>query len=476
MAELEVDGFERTVMTSRITMNEGASPILSASRPGLSLSRNFAWTLAGNLIYAGCQWAVVVLLAKLGSSEMVGQFALAVAVAFPITRIANLQLRALFVTDHQAKYAFEEMLGLRLILSGVAILTILLTCKVAGYGEQTTRLVLVVGVAQLLDCISENYYGISQRYERMDRIARSLAFRSIPSLAALALAVYYTRNLFWGFVGALFCRALVLLVYDAGRSTFALAGVDPSIRWASMPHHRLWDRIRPRWNLRNQLQMAWVAFPLAIAGVLVSLNGYLPRYALESYLGRRELGIYAAINFIPSGCFMATIALAYAVFARLSKLFAKGDLAGFRLLVMKTAMIYGGLGAVGFLMSVVAGRGILLIVYSPEYAEHVDLLRWLMIAGTVLCLTTAMQGGLTAARQFRVQVPLFAGVTVISLIGCVVLVPRMGLVGAALAVLISSVVQLCASTSLLFWTMVKRARELKGTGSPHLQPVLEVQQ
>ena len=441
---------------------------------GLSIRHNFAWTLAGNVVFAGSQWAIAVLLAKLGSAEIVGQFALAVAVAYPITLIANLQLRVLYVTDHDGKYSFEEMLGLRLILSGLAILVILMTCGIVGYTGPTTRLIVVVGIAQLVDCISENYYGISQRYERMDRIARSLMVRSLLSFVTLAFVVYYSRRLIWGFVGVAFCRMLVLLLYDASRRTFELAAGDSRHHWASAPHERLHERLRPRWNFRSQLQMVWIALPLAIAGILVSTNGYLPRYFLESALGQHQLGIYAAINYIPAGCFMATIALAYAVFPRLSKLFASGDLAGFRLLLMKTAGIYGAWGLAMFLLSVIGGRQVLTIVYRPEYAEHVVLLRWLMIAGIVQCLTTAMQAGLTAACQFRIQVPLFAGVIVISLIACVVLVPRLGLTGAAVAVLISSVIQLCASTSLVFRTMFKRARELKAMDSPQLQPALEV--
>jgi O-antigen/teichoic acid export membrane protein len=144
--------------------------------------------------------------------------------------------------------------------------------------------------------------------------------------------------------------------------------------------------------------------------------------------------------------------------------------------VLKTASIYGGLGVFGILLSLVAGRQMLMIMYRPEYAQHVDLLRWLMIAGTVQCVTMAMQAGLSAACQFRVQVPLFAGVTAFSLMACLVLVRRMGLVGAALAVIISSVVQLCAATSLIFRTMAKRARELEAGDSPQLEPALEVRQ
>jgi O-antigen/teichoic acid export membrane protein len=85
-----------------------------------------------------------------------------------------------------------------------------------------------------------------------------------------------------------------------------------------------------------------------------------------------------------------------------------------------------------------------------------------------------MQCGLTAASQFRVQVPLFAGVVAVSLIGCLILVPRMGLTGAAVAALISSMVQLCASATLVWRTLARRARELKESESLALGPPFAV--
>src|ERR1044072_4016691 len=71
----------------------------SSRRHSLSLRTNFSWTLAGNLIYSGCQWGVLIVLARLGSPEQVGQFALALAVTAPVIMLSNLQLRGVLATD-----------------------------------------------------------------------------------------------------------------------------------------------------------------------------------------------------------------------------------------------------------------------------------------------------------------------------------------------------------------------------------------
>ena len=59
-------------------------PTLLEKPPGqgrLSLRWNFSWMFAANVVYAGCQWAILSVLARLGTPTMVGQFVLAEAVA-----------------------------------------------------------------------------------------------------------------------------------------------------------------------------------------------------------------------------------------------------------------------------------------------------------------------------------------------------------------------------------------------------------
>ncbi len=84
-----------------------------------SLRRNFSWTMLGNVFFAGCQWAMLAALAKLGSTEMVGQFALATAIATPIMVFSNLKLRAVLASDANDEYSFSDYFSLRLITTSL---------------------------------------------------------------------------------------------------------------------------------------------------------------------------------------------------------------------------------------------------------------------------------------------------------------------------------------------------------------------
>ena len=440
---------------------------LCRSSDGLSLTSNFIWTFAGNVLYAGCQWAVIVVLAKVASAEVVGQYALALAVGFPITFIANLQLRTLFVTDLAGKYPLREMLGLRYVLAALSIGIVAITCTLSRYDPFTTGIILVVALAQIVDCLSENYYAVMQRAERLDRVSVSLAIRNMLGSGALIAAVFFTHNLLWGVAGLVAGKALIFVFYDSRYGVYGQPGFDSFLL-----------RFRPKWNVRRQLEMTWIALPLGIVSILVAINGNAPRYVIEHVAGRHELGIYSAIAYVPSGCFMIATALGYAVFARLAKLFFNGDVSQFKAILFKTGAICAGLGAVGFIGSALLGRVGLALIYKPEYAQHVDLLRWLMIVGAVQCLNTTLGCALTAASQFRIQLPIFLVVTATSIFGCAFFIPRMGLLGVALGVLISTVVQLVLTAWAMHHAMVRRARASQARAAEalaELEPALEFQ-
>src|SRR4051794_16358727 len=90
---------ELAAMASSVetTANLEAQAIQPDNR--LSLRANFTWTFVGNVIYAACQWGMLVVLAKVARPETVGNFALALAVTAPVIMLTNLQLRAVQATD-----------------------------------------------------------------------------------------------------------------------------------------------------------------------------------------------------------------------------------------------------------------------------------------------------------------------------------------------------------------------------------------
>jgi O-antigen/teichoic acid export membrane protein len=411
----------------------------------LSLRSNFAWTLAGNTVYAGSQWGIVIALAKLGSPETVGQFALALAITAPIFMFTNLQLRSIQATDAVGEYRFGDYLSLRLITTVIALLVITGLTLVCGYQRDTVYVILAVGLAKAFESVSDVFYGLQQQHERMDRIAVSMMIRGLLSVAVFVLAFHLTGNLCWAVAGMALVWVAVLAAYDIRSGAFAL-GRETHSRSAANDQT---PETQAAWQSRPKLiilaRLSWLSLPLGFVMLLLSLNTNVPRYFIEHYLSERDLGFFAAMAYLLTAGTTVISALGQSASPRLSQYYAAGNYAAFRALLFKLLYIGGAIGGVGIILVQVAGPQVLTWMYKREYAGQTDVFLLLMIAAGLSYIASFLGYGMTAARYFRIQAPLFLGVCLTTAIGCLLLLPEHGLRGAALALTISAGLQMIVS-------------------------------
>lgn len=408
-----------------------------------ALWKNFSWTFVGNLIYVMSQWGMLVVLAKLGNPNMVGQFALALAVTAPVVILFNLALRQVQATDARKHYAFSEYLALRIITTSAALLVIVGIVFVTGYRWETSLVILMIGLAKGFESLSDVLYGQLQQRERMDRIAKSMMIKGPSSLAALALGIYLTGSVFWGAVGLTIVWALLLVSYDFRSIVRVLVPIGS----------RTLAALRPKWDFKALAKLTWLALPLGFAAALVSLNTGIPRYLIEYYLGEREVGIFASVAYIMVAGNVVVGALGQSSVPRLARYHVNGNHRAFGNLLLKLATVGVLLGIAGVLVSILAGRWILTLLYTPEYAEYTNVFIVIMVAAGLSYVASLLKFGITAARYFRVQIPLFIGSVIVTTIACVVLVPQAGVLGAAIAAALGIAFQLAGTSGILIYAI-----------------------
>ncbi|MTJ07349.1 oligosaccharide flippase family protein [Anabaena sp. UHCC 0204] len=405
-----------------------------------TLRRNFSWTFVGNFVYSGCQWGMLVVLAKLGSPEMVGQFTLGLAVTAPIMMFTNLQLRVVQVTDVKQQFLFSDYLGLRLISTGLALLIITFISFSGGYETETSLVIFLIGLAKAFESISDIFCALIQQHEQMDRIAISLIIKGVLSLLLLGIGVYLSRRVFWGVLGLVFAWIVVLFSYDIRNALIIV---------------KQRSELQPRWHLQTLVKLLWLSLPLGFVMMLISFNANIPRYFIERYLGERELGIFAALAYLMVAGGMLINALGESANPKLAKYYAEGDRLAFRTLLMKLLGIAAALGGIGVLIAVIGGRSILTLLYKPEYGEQTTLFVCLMVVAGINYMSSFLGYGMTAARYFRIQMPLFMTVASISGIACFWLLPKLGLLGGAVALLLGSITQLIISIGVMIYILYK---------------------
>ena len=267
-----------------------------------SLRSGFVWTLAGNGLYAVSQWAMLSLAAKLGGRDMLGEYALAVALTAPVAMLLHMNLRAVLATDVAGERPFGDYLAVRFGISALGLAAMAGLALSFGRSAEMVSVIFLTGLAQTSETLSDAYYGAMQRRDEMDRIALSMMARGLFSAGAFGAALWLSRSLVWAVAASAPVRLLVLTAYDRPAGS---RGEDSGWR-------------RTTWaGARGILRQA---APLGAVLMLVSLNTNLPRYVIENRMGVGELGAFAAVaSFVTAGSTVVN-SLGHAAMPKLARL------------------------------------------------------------------------------------------------------------------------------------------------------------
>jgi O-antigen/teichoic acid export membrane protein len=392
---------------------------------------------------------MVIALAKLGDSFMVGQFSLGLAITTPVIMFTNLQLRAVQATDAKRQHSFGEYLGLRVMTTLVALAVIAAIAGFGGYERETALVILAVALMKSVESLSDVFYGLFQLNDHLEQTGRSMMLRGFLSVIGLSAGLYLTKSLVWGIALLAGVWSAVLICFDAhrGRRFVASATRDRT----AIAGNTRWRQVWPMFCLDRQWKLARLTLPLGIVMTLVSLNLNMPRYFIHARFGEYQLGIFSAMAYTTVVVATFADALGHATIPRMSRLYANGNLAGFRSSLLRLVAFGTAFGLAGFSVARFLGARLLKILFSAEYANQAEVFVWLVAAAGISCIASLLNYGITSARCFRIQVPMFLLVVGSNALACAWLVPSIGLRGAALAMVIASLVHLAATSGILVY-------------------------
>jgi O-antigen/teichoic acid export membrane protein len=345
-----------------------------------------------------------------------GRYALGVAWAAPVMLASRMQLRYVLAADAGGRLAFEAAAGARAV-STLGALALIAVVAGAAASPATAHIVALVAAIRAAEDAGDLLLGLAQRAGDWVVIARSLALRGLGGAAAFAATLAVTPRLTSALFAALGWQAGITLLHDW-----------PSVRgWAGEPAWPAWQAV---WRaLRDHAS-------LGAAAALVSLNAYVPRYAVERFLGVEAVGVFTALAQLALAGNMAVQAVGQAAVAPLGQEFLE-DSGAFRDRVRGLLAFALAAGGAGMALAACAGGPALALLYRPEYARYGEELIWLMAAAALTYVTAILGYALVATGERRAQVRIFAFSAAVALAASLAATPAWGLRGAAAALLAS---------------------------------------
>jgi O-antigen/teichoic acid export membrane protein len=130
-------------------------------------------------------------------------------------------------------------------------------------------------------------------------------------------------------------------------------------------------------------------------------------------------------------------------------MYAEGEIARFRAVLGKLLAFAELFLVVGVPAARVFGEPLLTFIYRPEYGQRVSLFVIMVATAGVASIASFLGYGVTATRTFRLQVPVIGASTLTTVLLSLLLISRMGSMGAACALLAGACVQVSGCALVL---------------------------
>jgi O-antigen/teichoic acid export membrane protein len=325
----------------------------------------------------------------------------------------------------------------------LALLTIAVLCPFLKLGSSAIYVVLLVAGFKTLESLGDVAAGLMQKFEMLDSVAISLLLRGGASCLVFATAFAAWHSLPLALMLWAIAAGTTIATYDY-RVAHRLAFLEGGFRFT-------FDR-------RRIQTLALTCLPLGFVSAISALNANIPRYTVERVLGVSDLGIFASIAYPVTAATIVANSLGQSALARLSRHFADQRIEDFKRVTLKLVACGVVLTVCGLAAVMLVGNQLLSLLYTPEYGKQGRLFLVLALAAGLNCIASFLVYALTAARQFKIQIPITLACVLTTCTASAFLVPRIRLMGAAVALVISAGLQIVLCGGILTRTVTRAAR------------------
>jgi len=384
-----------------------------------SVAKNAFYLTAATIGQKVIAFFYFLFLANVFLKEQTGAYFLALSITTIFSVVADFGITPVVIREvakrpEGATSLVRRALGLKLPIILLGMAGSVLAAQLLGYSAEVKLLVLLASLVMAEDAISLLYFGVLRglhvlRYESLGMVIGEVI---ICGLGGVSLLIYPSPALL----------VLALVVGSLFNAIFSACQVVRQLGWKV-----LW----PQFGGNETLKLFKTSIPFALAGGFSKLYSYVDSILLSVFIGTAAVGVYAvaykmtyAFQFLP----MAFVAALYPGMSalvgkdteKLAKLFEK---AIWYLLIIGSPIVFGIFAVAPDIIRLTGG----------EYLAAAPVLRVLIFVLIPLFLDFPIGSLLNAADRQTTKTAIMGITMVINVILNALLIPKMGIVGAAYA-------------------------------------------
>lgn len=386
--------------------------------------KNMFFLSTAEIISKILQFVLMVYAARFLDKSSFGKFSFALSLSFIAIIMADLGIHTLLIREvarnkNYANKYFINAFAAKLMLAFITYIFIVIFINVVNYPKDTRHIVYIILIFAILSSFTDLYYSIFRAFEKMfyDSLIKVLRMVILTSVGLYILFRYHDALIF-SFTFILTEVLMLILAYFIASKKFI------KIRW-------LLDK-------RFIINIVKKSFPFGLAFIFGAIYFYIGTVMLSKMRGDIEVAVYSvAYNLVLAILFIPTV-YTNAIYPVMSRYFktSKENL----ILIYKKSFKY--LYIIGLPISIgsyVLADRIIAFFYGKEYISSIIVLKVISLYIFIKFLNFLYGYVLSSINQQNKRMFSQGSTAIFNIVANLILIPKMGYVGAAIGSLITEV-------------------------------------
>ena len=359
--------------------------------------KNFIWNTLGTGLNAFNSLFFMIAVTRINGVDNAGVFTIAFSTACIIYVIGIYAGRIYQVTEPDKTITNKEYIVNRITTTILMIILVIVFCLIRQYTAFKTTIFILLTTYKALEAFSEVIYGILQKNEKLDKVGKSLFFKSIISIILFVLVDYITKNLIIAICAMLLANIMMIIFYDFRNS-------------------KEYIEINSKVNKDNVLKifkLGFYTFIIAFLGMYI-LNA--PKYAIDSYLEDNYQTIFGIIVMPATVIGLVAQFLIHPYLNKILEIYEKRNLKELKKIIMKLILAIIGVGIVSSILAYFLGPEVLGIIYGIDLSLYRVNLLIIIIASTIYTIGVIYSSVLTTVRETFSQFIIYIIISAFALI------------------------------------------------------------
>lgn len=324
--------------------------------------------------------------------------------------------------SHASRF-FTNFLSLRFGNAVVAWISALVAALLLGYDKGGLAAVAFATIYTLALSITNFCRAVYHAFEDLRQEAIMLVVEKVLVIGMGFAVLYWTRAASWTL---------------SGMATGMTVAMIANIWWIHRRYAPLEPRLLSSSFLRRSVR---IMIPFGLAGLFTVMYYRVDLVMLEALIGEVPAGQYgAAYRILEALQLLPAIVALAAAYPRMAWLYHEGYLARFhKLLRMSAVGLFGAGALISGTIALLANELITLLAPDPSYGPAAGALRIVVWSFPFLCANFALYSALISMDQQRFAAVVLGLAVLVNVAFNWMLIPRLGINGAAFATIIPEV-------------------------------------